>query len=104
MKYCPMHRLLTQINPIKQTTATGITIWEQKPLIGLRILLAEDGLDNQKLIGYHLRKAGAEVVIVQNGKEAIQSLTIDGDISSELISPVPFDLILTDIQMPEMDG
>lgn len=75
-----------------------------KPLVGVRILLAEDGLDNQKLIGYHLRKAGAEVVIVQNGKEAIQSLTIDGDISSELMSPEPFDLILTDIQMPEMDG
>jgi PAS domain S-box-containing protein len=74
------------------------------PLAGVRILLVEDGIDNQKLIGYHLRKAGADLVIVQNGKEAVQSLTLDGDINSELIRPEPFDLILTDIQMPEMDG
>lgn len=74
------------------------------PLTGVRILLVEDGIDNQKLIGYHLKKAGAELVIVQNGKEAVQSLTLDGDINSELIRPEPFDLILTDIQMPEMDG
>lgn len=75
-----------------------------KPLSGLRILLAEDGLDNQKLIAHHLTKAGAEVTIVQNGKEAVQSLTIDGDLDSELRKPEPFDLILTDMQMPEMDG
>lgn len=75
-----------------------------KPLSGLRILLAEDGLDNQKLIAHHLRKAGAEVTIVHNGKEAVQSLTIEGDLDSALRKPEPFDLILTDIQMPEMDG
>lgn len=94
------HSLLSD----RSERSDGIDDLGAKPLIGVRILLVEDGLDNQKLIGYHLRKAGAEVVIVQNGKEAIQSLTIDGDINSELRSPEPFDLILTDIQMPEMDG
>lgn len=73
-------------------------------LTGLRILLAEDGPDNQRLITFMLRKAGAEVSIVANGKLAVESMTVDGTVSGELVSPSPFDLVLTDIQMPEMDG
>jgi CheY-like chemotaxis protein len=76
----------------------------KKPLKGVRILLAEDGIDNQKLIAFHLTKAGADVTIVQNGKEAVQSLTIDGTLEGPLAIPCQFDLLLTDIQMPEMDG
>jgi CheY-like chemotaxis protein len=67
-------------------------------------LLAEDGVDNQKLIAFHLSKAGADVTIAQNGKEAVQSLTIDGTLDGPLTMPYPFDLLLTDMQMPEMDG
>ncbi|MCU0712736.1 MAG: PAS domain S-box protein [Pirellula sp.] len=74
------------------------------PLLGLRILLAEDGIDNQKLIAFHLTKAGAEVTIVQNGKEAVQLLTIDGTLDGPLMVPYQFDLLLTDMQMPELDG
>jgi signal transduction histidine kinase/DNA-binding response OmpR family regulator len=58
-----------------------------------RILFAEDGLDNQRLISLHLRKAGAEVVIAPNGKVAV-----------ELASREPFDLVLMDMQMPVLDG
>ena len=58
-----------------------------------RILLAEDGRDNQRLISTHLRAAGAEVVIAENGLRAVQAATLQ-----------PFDLILIDMQMPEMDG
>ncbi len=62
-------------------------------LAGLRILLAEDGPDNQRLIGTILRKAGAEVTLAENGRIAVQRALSDH-----------FDLILMDIQMPEMDG
>ena len=61
-------------------------------LVG-RILLAEDGRDNQRLITLHLRRAGAEVVLAENGRIAV-----------DLATQQCFDLILMDMQMPEMDG
>lgn len=63
-----------------------------------RILLAEDGADNQRLITYLLQKAGAKVTVVENGQKAVE-LAIGEDISM----PV-YDLILMDMQMPVMDG
>ncbi len=60
-----------------------------------RILLAEDGLDNQRLIALHLRKGGYEVVVVENGQLAFEAITA---------SPNAFDLLITDMQMPVMDG
>ncbi len=63
-------------------------------LAGTRLLLAEDGPDNQRLIGFHLRRAGATVDIAPNGR-----------IAAELAAqPGRYHLILMDMQMPEMDG
>ena len=56
------------------------------------------------MISFHLRKAGAHIEIVENGKLAIEALTIDGTLDGDLIQPPPFDLLLSDMQMPEMDG
>jgi len=74
------------------------------PLQGLRILLAEDGPDNVRLISFHLRKAGADVRTVENGRQAVEALTIDGTLDGDLLTQPPVDLLLTDMQMPEMDG
>ncbi|MBX9737111.1 MAG: response regulator, partial [Phycisphaerales bacterium] len=63
-----------------------------------RILLAEDGEDNQRLIAFHLRKAGATVEIAANGRIALDM------IEHAAASDAPFDLLLTDMQMPEVDG
>ena len=63
------------------------------PLPGLRILLAEDSPANQKLAVGLLKKRGHQVVIANNGKEAYDTFLAQ-----------PFDLILMDVQMPEMDG
>lgn len=54
--------------------------------------------DNQRLIAHLLRKAGAEVNVAANGK-----LALDAALSAEALG-APFDLILMDMQMPEMDG
>jgi CheY-like chemotaxis protein len=51
-----------------------------------------------------LSKAGAKVQIVDNGKAAIEALCEGGSLSGELLEPSPIDLILTDMQMPIMDG
>jgi PAS domain S-box-containing protein len=77
---------------------------KESSLAGMRILLAEDGPDNQRLISFHLRKAGAEVQVAENGRLAVEALTSDGTLDGALRDPLPFDLIITDIQMPEMDG
>jgi signal transduction histidine kinase/ActR/RegA family two-component response regulator len=63
-----------------------------------RVLLAEDGLDNQRLIAHVLRRAGAEVTVADTGKVALELAL------ASLQAGCPFDLILMDIQMPEMDG
>jgi len=63
-----------------------------------RILFAEDGLDNQHLISFLLKKAGATIDIAGNGQVALELL----DKANE--SNISYDLLLTDMQMPVMDG
>lgn len=62
------------------------------------ILLVEDSPDNQRLISFHLRKAGAQVTIADNGRKALEL------IEHAVAEGRPFDILLTDMQMPEMDG
>lgn len=61
----------------------------------MHILLAEDNPVNQKLATLMLTKAGYQVAVANNGKEAVEKYTG---------SPGDFDLIFMDVQMPEMDG
>lgn len=65
---------------------------------GVRVLLAEDGPDNQRLIRFHLEKAGASVEIAPDGVTACDSARTARHRGQ------PFHIILMDMQMPEMDG
>ena len=70
----------------------------QASLANTRILLAEDGLDNQRLIAFVLKKAGAEVVLADNGQIAF-------DLATEASrANRPFNVVLMDMQMPVLDG
>ena len=76
--------------------ASGATV--PHDIHDLRILLAEDGPDNQFLIKYYLERAGATVEIAEDGHAAIAQTLAAKDRGK------PFDLVLMDIQMPGMDG
>ena len=71
---------------------------EAPGLEGVRILLAEDGTDNQRLLTHILHKAGAEIVVTENGERAIAAIQAASD------KDRPFHLVLMDMQMPVMDG
>jgi len=62
-------------------------------LAGLRILLAEDGADNQRLITLLLQRSGGSVEIAADGRKAVA-----------MAQAGTFDVVLMDMQMPEMDG
>ena len=86
------------ILPDKKTEKAHVYSKEsQRPetieLSGLRILLAEDNLVNQRMVTRILEKQGCMVTIAGTGKEAVSAFEKE-----------QFDLILMDIQMPEMDG
>jgi PAS domain S-box-containing protein len=100
------------LKPIKQSelfdalmSELGVTSAEDEPseesadgentadLGPLRVLLAEDSMFNQKLAVALLEKRGHSVVVAQHGREALAA-----------IANGSFDLVLMDVQMPEMDG
>lgn len=59
----------------------------------LQILLAEDNIVNQRVVAELIRREGHDLVIVENGREAVAA-----------VKEKAFDLVLMDIQMPVMDG
>lgn len=66
-------------------------------LKGIKILLAEDNMVNQQIAIEILEEAGASVHVADNGSEALKLLAADQGQNS-------YDLILMDLQMPDMDG
>jgi two-component system sensor histidine kinase/response regulator len=89
------------IRAIAQLTESSIAAQTKTPTqtrasalrTGIRVLLADDNVVNQKVTTHLLKRCGARVHCVGNGHEALQALR-SGD----------FDVVLMDCQMPEMDG
>jgi two-component system, sensor histidine kinase and response regulator len=73
--------------------AKGTTPAEADGRQGMKVLLAEDNAVNRTLARRLLEKHGHTVVVAENGREALETLERE-----------PVDLVLMDVQMPEMDG
>ena len=89
-----------------QWCADTIVDWREAPrtkpsamasneVLSGRVLLAEDGPDNRRLLVHFLSKAGLDVEIVGDGEQAVHAA---------LAAQPAFDLILMDMHMPRMDG
>jgi PAS domain S-box-containing protein len=92
-------RMITDLAAAINHTAPAGQMPADVPVrLSCRLLLAEDGFDNQRLISFLLRTAGAAVEVAENGRVAVDLVLAarqDGE---------AFELILMDMQMPVMDG
>jgi signal transduction histidine kinase/CheY-like chemotaxis protein len=86
-------QLALKTAPVEANGPKAASPAEVRWLRPLHILLAEDSLVNQKLAVGLLQKHGHSVVVANNGREAVA-----------MFDTHRFDLILMDVQMPEMDG
>jgi CheY-like chemotaxis protein len=75
------------------TEGAAVALPAPAPAVGLRILVAEDNVINQKVISAMLRRQAWTVTLAVNGVEACRHFRESC-----------FDLVLMDVQMPEMDG
>ncbi|WP_339688255.1 ammonium transporter [Gimesia maris] len=69
-----------------------------KTISSSRVLVVEDGLDNQRLISFLLKKEGMHVDLADNGQLGYDQI-MAADLAGE-----PYDFVLMDMQMPVMDG
>lgn len=95
----PLHDVafIERFEEARRPQESGAARDSQAQLSG-SILLVEDGLDNQRLISFLLKRSGASVTIAGNGQEGV-------DAALEACKRgTPFDVILMDMQMPVMDG
>jgi CheY-like chemotaxis protein len=92
----PMSEGLTEAGGVDVPTATARRVASLPP--ACRVLLAEDGHDNQILVTTFLTKAGATVKVVPDGLQAVEEAT------AALAAGKPYDVILMDMQMPKLDG
>ena len=81
------------ISPDTTSESSSSAILLEESVAPLRILIAEDNLVNQKLAVALLKKEGHQVEVANNGRQAVL-----------LFQQHEFDLILMDVQMPEVDG
>jgi CheY-like chemotaxis protein len=88
-----LEAIVLALSPERAPAPSASSTSPSTTAVSRRILLVEDNRVNQRVAQYLLERMGHSVVLTQNGKEAVAAYTHQ-----------TFDLILMDIQMPEMNG
>ncbi len=79
-----------------ESARVAVTNRGERPLAGIAILVAEDDAINRAVLEDNLVEDGADVTMVVNGREAVERIRRDGGEA--------YDIVLMDVQMPDMDG
>jgi len=82
-----------EIKPTPMTVAEAAEVILARDYPGRKILVVDDEPVNREVVGYMLEDVGLTVIMAENGKEALQKVREDD-----------FDIVLMDMQMPELDG
>ncbi|MCY7282151.1 MAG: response regulator [Cyanobacteria bacterium CAN_BIN43] len=85
--------LLRTPNLIENVADTALASLDDLPLTNLRVLVVDDEPDSREIVAFVLEQAGAEVIAVGAAIAALQTL-----------QSMHFDILISDIGMPEMDG
>ncbi len=94
LRQSAVHHALTTALGVTETRTQGrVNALSTRRHFGGRVLVAEDNAINQRLTAAQLARFGLHADIVANGSEALAAL-----------AQLPYDLVLMDCQMPEMDG
>ncbi len=89
---------LADLPQVQAAPAAAVPGGKAQRLLGLRLLVVEDNKINQMVAKGLLAQEGAEVTLAENGLFGVQAVQTAYD------AQMPFDVVLMDLQMPEMDG
>jgi len=85
--------LLHTANPVEEVADRAEARWDDLHLASVRVLVVDDERDSREFVAFVAEQAGAKVTALGSAIEALQ-----------LLSTTPFDILLCDIGMPDMDG
>ena len=89
----PSTAFITRHSLVQALTEPGKIEGDQPPFQNSRVLVVDDNAVNQRVVSVMLQRLGCRVEVAGNGQEACN-----------MVELLPFDLVLMDCQMPEMDG